>query len=201
MENLKKFIAENPQITASFVTAIFGVLGIFINIFINIHFRKQDYKCKDKIKKIENIESYYIPLLDMIEYLYMLLNGIKQENEKNLYNILEGKLGASYSKEVKLIKDLLKELNDFFNKKNYKFYDNYKLYMSHKRVRNLVYELNRYSIQKSTGEVTTTELAIELNRLMYRIHWCVISTIVNNPFYKVAEYIRLFKRMRKNKLL
>lgn len=69
MEELKDFTVESPQVNAAIITAIRGILGIFINIAINMYFRKCDYRNKNRIKQIENMKIYYLPLNEKIKYI------------------------------------------------------------------------------------------------------------------------------------
>lgn len=84
MEFLKIFIKENPQISASIVTAICGIVGIFINIAINIRFRNRDYKDKNRVCQIEIMEAYYLPLLEKIEYFIEVASKIECYGEDNI---------------------------------------------------------------------------------------------------------------------
>lgn len=143
------FISENPQVSASFITAVFGILGIFINIIINIVFRKNDYKNKNKMKQIENMDLYYLPLLEKIENTISVLQNINKKGGEDLYAILDGKMGAEHDGIVKVFKDSLLELNLHFNSDNYKFQNNYRLFKKHRKVKIIVDNLEKYIISKT----------------------------------------------------
>lgn len=190
MADLKQFIASNPQVSASMITALFGVLGIFINIFINFWFRKNDYKNKNRMQQIDNLESYYLPLCDKVIYLKKCIQNVSEKNE-DLYTILDGKIGASYAGKIKILKDVLSDLFIFCSEERYKFPDNYKLFEIHRQVRMMIIDLNQFienNIKMKEKQMTKKTLA-EIDELIYRIQQYEIFLTVNISILKYIKYI------------
>ena len=189
MDDLKQFVVSNPQVSASMITALFGVLGIFINIFINLWFRKNDYKNKNRMQQIENLESYYLPLCDKVMYLKKCIQNISEE-DKDLYIILDGKMGADYASKIKILKEVLLDLFVFFSKEKYKFPDDYKLFDIYRKVRFTIIALNQFIENniKMTDERMTNETLIEIEELIYRIKQYETFLTVNTSILKYIKY-------------
>lgn len=189
MDDLKQFVVSNPQVSASMITALFGVLGIFINIFINFWFRKNDYKDKNRMQQIENLESYYLPLCDKVIYLKNCIQNVSEE-DKDLYAILDGKMGADYASKIKLLKEVLSDLSIFFGEERYKFPDNYKLFEIHRKVRLMVIDLNQFIENniKMADKRMTNKTLIEIEELIYRIQQYETFLTVNINILKYIKY-------------
>ncbi len=199
MEEVKKFISENPQVCAAMITAICGILGIFINIVINIWFRNRDYKNKNKIRHIVNMEQYYLPLCDKIERTIGLIDNISKSDKTDIYSILSDKMEALYARDVKLLKKSLEDLKMHFDESAYKFQDDYKLFKIHRKVKNKIWELCQYSENqvRSTGESSLSSLVEELEELIYRIRCCEIKIMADNLFFKTYERFIIWKKYAK----
>lgn len=202
MEKIREFIVKNPQVSAAIITAACGILGIFINIAINVCFRNHDYKNKNRMKQIENMELYYLPLRDKIEHFIEFMKIISKNGETNLYHVLDGKMGASCAREVKLFEKSLEKLHEHFNSGLYKIVDDYKLFKSHRKVRIEVWELYQYSQKKvntsnASNNLNLNDYLEELEELIYRIQLYEAKVMVNNFFCRVLE---LFSIWMNNKI-
>lgn len=199
MNELMNFISENPQVSASFITAVFGILGIFINIIINIVFRKNDYKNKNKMKQIENMDLYYLPLLEKIENTISVLQNINKKGGEDLYAILDGKMGAEHDGIVKVFKDSLLELNLHFNSDNYKFQNNYRLFKKHRKVKIIVDNLEKYIISKTKdlGDTSSKKFLDELVDLSMKIRYCAAKIMTSNFISRIWECLLIFKNSKK----
>lgn len=187
MEFLKIFIKENPQISASIVTAICGIVGIFINIAINIRFRNRDYKDKNRVCQIEIMEAYYLPLLEKIEYFIDVVSKIECYGEDNISCFLSDKAGASYAQDVKLFAEGLEDLQEHFKK--YKYQDDYKLFKIHRKVKKRVwtlYQSRKKCLEEADG-ISGKEIIQELKELSYRIQCYEIKILTDNFFIITKE--------------
>lgn len=201
MNELKALIIANPQVSAAIITAVCGILGIFINILINMRFRKQDYKNRNKMKQIENMELYYLPLCDKSENIIKLINKLNKNSETNLHYILDGEMGASYAQDVKMLKEQLRELTNHFVSGSYKYQDNYKLFKIHRTVKYNVCELYQYSEKnvKNSEESNINELLQELEELVYRIRMSEVSIMTDNFLSKIVECFIIWRNYYKKK--
>lgn len=191
MDNLKSFIVVNPQVSASMITALFGILGIFINIFINLWFRKRDYEIKVRMQQMENLESYYLPLCDKVLYLQKCIQNISDE-DKDLYKILNSETGARYASEIKILKDILSALFAFCNEEKCKFPDNYKLFRIHRETKSMIIDLNQFigNNMKMKKQRMTKKTIEEIEELIYRIRQYETCLTINNCFVKWIQYIK-----------
>lgn len=191
MDDLKQFLASNPQVCASMITALFGVLGIFINIFINFSFRKADYKNKNRMQQIINLELYYLPLCDKVIYLKNCIRNVSEE-DKDLYTILDGNIGADYASKIKILKAVLSDLFVFCSEERYKFPDNYKLFEIHRKVRLMIIDLNQFIENniKMTDKRMTKKTLFEIEELIYRIQQYETFLMVNINIFKYIKYFK-----------
>lgn len=148
MKELREIFLNNPQVGAAIITAFCGIIGIFINIIINIQFRNRDYRNKNKIQQIENMEIYYLPLCEKTRCVMECIQNISIVNDVNLYDILDGKMGAKFASKEKLLKERLEDLYKQFNAGEYRFPDSYKLLMIHRKVKKRIITLNDYVEKK-----------------------------------------------------
>lgn len=180
MEWLTNYILENPQVGAAIITAMCGILGIFINIGINISFRKRDYNNKRKFEKIENMDIYFLPLCDKVESIIEFLDKISKD-ETDLLDVLTEKKGATIAKEAKRTKEYISDLNVFFEGTPYKFQEDYKLFQIHRKVKNKFIKLNKFITNRdnSIEQCPIDGLVVELEELVYRIHRCEIKLMIH----------------------
>lgn len=179
-----EYILQNPQVSAAIVTAVFGILGILINIIINISFRNRDYKNKNRISNIEHIESYYMPLCNLVSRLIETVKLINADGEINIKNVLDGKMGAANDYNIKLFKDSINDLQQFLCQKEYKFLDDYKLFKSHQVVMCEIGYLYQY-IKKYTDRRTFLfQLLKGLELLIHRIQINEANNLIDNPLHK-----------------
>lgn len=199
MNSIKEFITNNPQVSASMITAACGILGIFINIFINILFRNRDYKNKNRIQQIETLEIYYAPLYDKVRNLQKSIKNVSVNGEVDLYYILDNRLDAKYASEVEAFKLALQELNEFLNNETYKFFNNYRLYKVFKRIKERSFLLNQFmkSHLRTLDTEMSKEVIIEINELIYRIQIYEIKLLTNNVIYRYIEIIKLWWNYKK----
>lgn len=193
------FIAENPQVSASMVTAICGIIGIFINIVINMCFRNRDYKNRNRMRQIENMELYYIPLCEKIEHTIKLASKIESNGETNIYNILSGKIAASNAQAVRLFVLALEDLQNHFAGETYKFQDDFKLFKIHRKVKNKVWELCQYKGNQWEGvnDSSLCELIENFKELAYRIQCCEVKILADNFLCELRERLIIWRTYKK----
>ncbi len=196
-----EYILQNPQVGAAIITAIFGILGILINIIINISFRNRDYKNKNQINNIEHIESYYMPLYNLVSNLIETAKAINVESELNVNIALDGQMGSAKDYSIKLFKDSINELHQFLCIKEYKFLDDYKLFKSYQVVKQEICYLYQYinKNNKLTKDLSFCQLLKELELLIYHIKINEVKNLIDNPLRKLSEYYSIWITHRKSK--
>ena len=199
MEILKDFVANNPQVSASMITALFGILGIFINILINLWFRNRDYKYKNFMQQIENLETYYIPLSEKTKYFINCIQNVTDNENEDLYNILDDKIGAKYATSIRVLKEALKTYFMFFDETEFKYPNSYKLFKIHKKVKEKVFVLSQFVEKKTkmTPKETVKEVISDSRCLVYQIQQYENRITINNHIIRCIELIKLWSLYRK----
>lgn len=195
------YILQNPQVSAAIVTALFGILGIIINIIINTSFRNRDYKNKNRISSIEHIEAYYMPLYNLVSHLIEAIKALNADGELSINIALDGQMGSANDHNIKLFKDAIKDLQQFLCEKEYKFLDDYKLFKSLQVVKHEIYHLYQYinKNNKLKKELSFSQLLEELEVLIYRIQINEAKILVENPLRRMSEYYSIWLTRRKGK--
>lgn len=196
-----EYILQNPQVCAAIVTAIFGILGILINIIINISFRNRDYKNKNRINNIEHIESYYMPLYNLVSPLIETIKALNADGEPSINIALAGQMGSANDHNIKPFTDSIKDLQRFLCEKEYKFLDDYKLFKSLQVVKHEICYLYQHinKNNKLKKELTFSQLLEELEVLIYRIQINEAKILVDNPLRRMGEYCSIWLTRRKGK--
>lgn len=198
MHDLKDFVAANPQVSASMITALFGILGIFINILINLWFRNKDYRNKNHMQQIENLEIYYIPLEEKTKHMINCIQNATENDNDNLYNILDNKVSAKYAKSIKILQEALDDYYKFLEESEYKYPNNYKLFKIHKKVKEEIFMLHQFTKNKtSVSQVETAEdIRSDLQYLIYRIQQYEIRITIHNFIIWRIEAVKLWKNKK-----
>lgn len=199
MQHLEEFLLDNSQIGAAVITAICGIVGIFINIVINFYFRNQDYKNKNRIQQIENMEIYYLPLNEKIRSIIYCIRSISDNEDISIYDVLDGKMGANYASKTKMLKDMVRELNTYFDKNIYKYTDSYNLFDIHRKVKRRIFVLNYYIEKNIKGidEQKIKEILEELYEMIYNITKYEIKLMANCFVVKYIELAKLWWNYKK----
>lgn len=199
MNELKNFFLENSQISAALITALCGILGVFVNIIINIQFRNRDYKNKNRIRQIENLEKYYLPLTEKTRNLMECIESITIRQNMDLFKILNGELGANYAGRIRIIIDVIDELYILVNEELYKIVGNYRLLQIHRKVRKKIWILRNYVKVhiKTCNELMSEVVVAELRELNYRISKYEIKLMINFFILRHIEYAKLWFDYRK----
>lgn len=198
-----EYILQNPQVGAAIITAIFGILGILINIIINISFRNRDYKNKNRIDNIEHIESYYMPLYNLASHLIETVKEINVEGDLNVNIALDGQMESAKAFKIKLFKDSINNLHNFFGEKDYKFLNDYKLFKSHQMVKQEIWYLYQYINEnnKMIKNLSFYQLLKEVEDLIYRIKINEAKNLIDDPLSKLIEYYRIWVTHRKKQIM
>lgn len=199
MDGLKDFITNNPQVSASMITALFGILGIFINILINLWFRNKDYKNKNFMQQIENLETYYIPLSEKTKYFIKCIQNVTDNESEDLYSILNEEVGAKYASSIRILQEALMTYNKFFDKNEFKYPYSFKLFKIHKKVKEKVFVLNQFVEKKvkMTHKETVREIISDLRSLAYQIQQYENRITINNCIIRYIETFKLWRLYRK----
>lgn len=192
-------IFQNSQVSAAIITAASGILGIFINIAINFYFRKRDYSNKIKMQNIENLDTYYLPLNDKVEYIIGLLKKLPLKSDTDMYSILNIELETINAPDVELFKESINDLKKTYFESFYKYQENYELFKCYREVKKKVLSLDKY-IQKQIidkNKFLALDFLNELENLSWKIQCCEIHTMNNNFVLRIKEYIKLCKNKNK----
>jgi hypothetical protein len=192
---LDKILLE-PQVYAAVITAIFGILGILINIVINFWFRNKDYKYKNSMLQLEILESYYIPLEEKIIRLNNCISFF--EDDDKMFDVILGKNGAEKAAQVEKLNGALKECKDFFNDTDFKYPYDYKLFLAHKIAKDNIMELCgiREKTILSDEKLTRKMMQSCLEDLVYQIQQYENGVVIKNIFVRCKEKIKLWKSYR-----
>ncbi len=132
-------LKNNPQISAALITAGCGILGIFINIWINYRFRKRDFNIKKLVHDIEILEKFYIPLEREL-YSFLAIIGNFEECA-NLYDLLKKENDSKNDSNRILLKNAVDKINGLINNCNY--IGDYKLYLFQQHLIELIYIIDK----------------------------------------------------------
>lgn len=199
MEKLRDFFIDNSQIGAAIITALCGIIGIFINIIINIQFRNRDYINKNRMKQIENMEIYYLPLFEKTRCVIEYIQDITTREDISLYDLLDGNLGADFAAKIRTLKGMISDLYKIYNEGRFKCPDNYRLLKIHISVKRKIYALYHYVEHniKIIDDIMVNELIQEQTELNYRIRKYEIKLMINVSILKNIEYVKLWLEYKK----
>lgn len=194
-------LKDNPQIAAALITASCGILGIFINIWINYRFRKKDFNIKKLIHDIEILEKFYIPLE---RELYRYLDIIGQFKECiNFYDLLKKENDSKNDSNRVLLKSAVDKINSLISNCDYNYIGDYKLYVYQCDLIELIYIINNYLIIDDYILINKTieDSTKRVNALIERIEKRKIRLLSKNNFSyfyhvlhkKCDEFIRNIK--------
>ena len=198
MNNYIEYLKNNPQIIAACITALCSTIGIFINIGINIYFRKQDYKIKSKIKYIDTLEQYYAILIDKLIRFSKIIDRF--ENIENLCEIFTNCNDAKYDNDKKQFTDALKEIAIFVDKCEQKYAGDFNLYIYQKYVIDSVLVMfNDYTQQKNIGNTKINKIDFKNNidKLIKRFEYIKIVYFSTNMISFLYNIFVLWNIKRK----
>lgn len=194
-----QYITENPQVCAAFITSIAGIAGIFINIGVNIHYRHKDYENKNKARLIENLDTYYLPLLDRLTRIRKLAEKAETFCDDDLRN-LAGDKAPSYNAAVaKQFRDSIVELNNSLTSENSRFQDDYELFKALRSVKQKVELLQGYFMdnKKYDADYSLQSFSADVDMLIYRIQCNEVSCMEKCLVSKLRLRWSLYQEYRK----
>ena len=196
MDTFIKNVTEDPQIYAAMITAVFGILGILINIIINYWFRNEDYKHKSFGKQLETLETYYVPLEEKIIGLINCITIF--EDDQKMIDVILGKNGAKEAAADERVKNALSEIKCFFMEKDFKYPSDYKLFLAHKNAKEKILILCSIIDKKTISHEYLTKKTIQsdLEDLVYRIQQYENGIVINNKLVRYIEKIKLWNSNR-----
>lgn len=115
------------------ITAIAGIVGVFINVGVNVFYRYRDEKERLKQKNIDAYQSFYAPLYEKLTALELSFNDIVKEDKNITINDICKHLAGEKTLPAKTdcnIKEFYKKVEDtqtFISSIQYQFYYDYKL--------------------------------------------------------------------------
>lgn len=198
MNNYIDYLKNNPQIIAACITALCSTIGIFINIGINIYFRKQDYKIKNKIKYIDTLEQYYAILIDKLIGFSKIIDRF--EDIENLYEIFTDCNDAKYDNDKKQLTDAMGDIAIFVEKCEQKYAGDFNLYIYQKYVIDSVLVMNNdYTQQKNTGstKIKKIDFKINIDKLIKRFEYIKTVYFSTNKISCLYNFFVLWNIKRK----
>lgn len=178
MDSFIDYLKNNPAIIAALITALCGIVGIFINIGINIHFRNQDYRNKNRITNIEILEEYYVILIEKLLEVERIIN--KFENANSFKHIFVDCKDAKYDSDKKNLNTAITEVLIFSRTYSSKYAGDYKLYTLQKDIVETISVAGNKNLDVS---VTTKDLDFFKNnlfKLVERVEYIKIKLFFNN---------------------
>lgn len=195
MDAIKNLFNQMPEISAAIITALFGILGIIINVLINYSFRKKDYKLKNFAHDLEIIEKFYIPFQRLLGNLITLISNF-QSND-NLYDIIKKKGDSQNDSNRVLLSNLVSEIDKLLCENNYNYIGDYSLYNCQQEVIKIIYIIKDSSFEddKVLKEMTKVDINKKLSLLVNKIEDRKIRLLSKN--YLVYLYRKLQKKRNK----
>lgn len=171
------------------ITAVTGLISIFINLLIELYFRFSDKKIRIKEKMQVGIEEYYMPICMKLENIYFKMNliTINIENNKEIMEFLCGKKLPSIEDE-KVVHDLKKdiiEINKLVNKLEYKYVNDIKLQIYYRKVIEIIEILSNtleYNKEIQNNDIMFKYINLFRDRVKNRII-CYSSRNIWNYWY------------------
>lgn len=163
MSEIRNLINEAPEVGAAIITAVFGILGIVVNIIINYTFRKKDYKLKNFAHNLEIVENFYIPFQRLLDKFTIII--LDFENSDNLYDIIKKKGDAKNDSKRQLLQKLVSEIDDFLSKNKYNYIGSYELYKYQQDILKIIYIIKDPIIteDKILKELTKEKISKKIN--------------------------------------
>jgi len=159
------------------ITAVAGLISIFINILLEVYFRFSDKKIRIKEQMLVGMEKYYMPIYMKLDDLVFKMNLITPNGENNneiIDFLCEKKIPSI--EDAKIVCDIKKdiiEINKLINELDYKYVNDMKLQIYYSKVVEIIEILNN---------------TLEYNK---EIQYNIIK----------FEYINLFQNRVKNRII
>ena len=166
MNSFFEYFKQNPQIGAAIITALFGFVGVFLNIIINVYFRSIDYKNKNRIEYLKIMECFYVPLELCTNNLLSSLFNIKQQNcISKIFN------DAKYSSDINNINSAITKFKSLYSANTRKYVGDYKLYVYQEKCFKELNLIEKYINQRNSGDLSDNvdNVIIALKNLSQRI--------------------------------
>lgn len=158
------------------ITAVAGIIGIVINVFVNTWYRHDDVKKRRIEKDIEAYESYYLPLygkiLEFEHALNVLLETASEEVDldKIVKYIAENNEPASLRNSLTNLNNATKKIRDFIEVNNFKYIKDYQLNYFYDKVIKFVLSLYEAKENKENNFDKTFKLEY-IEKLLQRIEF------------------------------
>ncbi len=186
--NFQDFFTSTPQIGAAIITAIFGIIGIFVNIWINIMFRNKDYKNKNRLHNIEILESFYLPLNTHFTELKYVLKSFTDCN--NMDETISKHGDAQNDKHRTTLKKLSAQIIEHISKNKNQFIDDYKLYLLQTKIIEVVSIINNSYDNNFLEHVSISKLVLEIENYNKRLEHIKIKLFSKNLLDNIINNFR-----------
>lgn len=183
------------------ITAAAGIVGVIINVLINVWSRYNDIKVKSIERNIEALEVYYVPLRQYLVNIWRSFCALKSlEPNTNVATIIIDNSSFNTSVDVnKLVQSLYKAvecLSDFRTQNDkYKFIQDYKLSFYYDKTMLLIDVLQSKSKDFAQYNADVSFNCIE--KLIARIDILFISIYSRNFFHRT--YLYIWRHFQSNK--
>ncbi len=195
---IKLFVKENPEIGAAMITAICGIISIFINVFINFLYRKKEYKDKHLIQNLEIMETFYFPFERLI---CCLLNTIERfDGCQHLLDIVNKSSDSKNDSNRVILKNIINEIDKHVVNQKHNYIGDYKLYLYQSNVLKIIELIKNYtSIDDDLlKKITVNSFDKEIKKLIDRIEERKLRLFSKNFLQYI--YYKAQKRINYKKL-
>ena len=182
----------NNSLTPAIITGITGIIGIIINVSINLLGRYSDLKEARRTKNIESYETFYEPLSEKVLSLKNKINTIvKKENDIDSSKIIAYLMSESPPANLlNLLQEVRQTVDDiilFTKENNYKYIEDFKLKYYYSKFVDFIFSLN--SISELNGEKLIPSFESScVDELLKRIDYISVKIYSSNIFGFVYNY-------------
>lgn len=181
------------------ITAITGILGVIINVFVNIWYRHNDIHEKQKETHILAYETFYVPLAMKLLVFQNCINNLDNKMNKLDLSVIcdylcKDNAPAELRTNVRDLYEAAKYINEFVNNNSFKFIKDYKTKHYYDKVINCVIALCR----AKENQESYTNIVFQrddIQKLIEHIDKNSIIIFSSNIFYTI--YLRRWNTKNK----
>lgn len=170
------------------ITAVAGILGILINLLIEVHYKNLDKKIKEKEKMQINLEVYYLPFAIKISEISSMFATSGLKKERVLEFLCNSKVpSAKDEKIIENIKKSILETYKYIRETNFKYIDDILLYKYFTKAKDIIGLLGNSIIYKEmiNGEnIDMQYFDLYVNRVNDRVFYYNSGGFLHYWYYK-----------------
>ncbi|MCM1233853.1 MAG: hypothetical protein NC489_27405 [Ruminococcus flavefaciens] len=170
------------------ITAGAGIVGIFINLMMEMHYKNLDKRVKVKEKMQMSIEEYYLPLAMKISEFNCKVKASGLDLERILEILCNSKTpSAKDEKMVENLRDCILDMYEFISNTNFKYVDDILLHKYFIEVREVIENLhNTISCKKDimSENINFQYFNLYVNRAYDRLFYYNSGCFLKYWYYK-----------------